>query len=51
MNIEHLHFADAKVAIDMAGKGGMAFRQYQAAFDRALDTAGLGFQMKTLDDG
>lgn len=51
VNIERLHFADAKVAVDTAGNGGMAYRLYQAAFDRAPDAAGLGFQMKTLDDG
>ncbi len=51
VNVERLHFADAKVAVDTAGSGGMAYRLYQAAFDRAPDAAGLGFQMKTLDDG
>jgi serralysin len=51
VNVERLQFADAKVAIDITGNGGMAYRLYQAAFDRAPDVPGLGFQMRALDDG
>ena len=39
------------VALDAAGSAGKAFRLYQAAFNRAPDVPGLGFQMKALDDG
>ena len=37
--------------LDTAGNAGMAYRLYQAAFDRTPDQGGLGFQMKALDDG
>ncbi len=50
-NIERLIFADAKVAIDTAGSGGMAYRLYQAAFNRTPDAAGLGYQIGVLDGG
>ena len=51
VNVERLQFSDVKVAIDVAGNGGMAYRLYQAAFNRTPEAAGLGFQMKALDDG
>ena len=51
VNIERLQFADTRVAIDINGNGGMAYRLYQAAFNRTPDQGGLGFQMKALDDG
>ena len=51
VNVERLQFSDAKVAIDTAGNGGMAYRLYQAAFNRAPDVGGLGFQMNALDNG
>src|SRR5207253_4048283 len=50
-NVERLSFADAKVALDIGGDAGMAYRLYKAAFDRVPDIGGLGFQMKALDDG
>jgi V8-like Glu-specific endopeptidase len=50
-NVERVKFADISLAFDTAGAAGQAYRLYQAAFDRAPDMAGLGFQMKTLDDG
>ncbi|MES2183057.1 MAG: FG-GAP-like repeat-containing protein [Pseudomonadota bacterium] len=50
-NIERLQFADGKVALDVDGNGGIAYRLYQAAFDRTPDLAGLGYQMKNLDNG
>jgi serralysin len=51
VDVERLQFADARVALDTAGNGGMAYRLYQAAFNRTPDQGGLGFQMKALDDG
>jgi hypothetical protein len=51
LNVERIKFADAHVALDTAGNGGMAYRLYQAAFNRTPDQGGLGFQMKALDDG
>ncbi len=51
VNVERIKFADAYVALDTAGNAGMAYRLYQAAFDRTPDQGGLGFQMKALDDG
>jgi hypothetical protein len=50
-NVERLVFSDVRVALDVHGDGGIAYRLYQAAFDRAPDAAGLGFQIKALDDG
>lgn len=51
VNMERLQFSDAKVAIDVNGDGGQAYRLYQAAFDRAPDAAGLGFWINALDHG
>lgn len=51
VNVERVQFSDAKVAIDVNGDGGQAYRLYQAAFDRAPDTAGLGFWINALDHG
>lgn len=51
VNVERLQFSDAKVAIDINGDGGMAYRLYQAAFNRTPDVGGLGFQMSALDNG
>jgi hypothetical protein len=50
-NIERLQFADSKLAIDISGHGGQAYRLYQAAFDRVPDVGGLGYQMHDLDAG
>ena len=49
VNVERLQFADAKVAIDIEGNGGQAYRLYRAAFDRVPDLPGLGYQMNELD--
>lgn len=49
--VERLLFADSKLAIDVGTNGGQAYRLYQAAFDRAPDVPGLGFQMNQLDSG
>ena len=49
--IERLTFSDVKVALDVAGNAGQAYRLYQAAFDRTPDIGGLGYQMNALDHG
>lgn len=49
--VERLLFSDAKLAIDIDGDGGKAYRLYQAAFDRVPDVPGLGYQMNDLDQG
>ena len=49
--VERLQFADVRVAVDVDGNGGQAFRLYQAAFNRTPDAGGLGFQMNALDQG
>jgi len=50
-NVERLSFADTSLALDINGTAGESYRLYKAAFDRAPDKAGLGYWMKTLDDG
>jgi hypothetical protein len=50
-NVERLKFADATVALDVGGVGGQAYRIYQAAFDRAPDSVGLGFWIAAMDHG
>jgi len=50
-NVERLHFSDADVALDVSGNAGIAYRLYQAAFDRAPDAAGLGYWIKQMDNG
>ena len=49
--IERLKFSDTYEAYDTSGNGGMAYRLYQAAFNRTPDKGGLGYQMNALDDG
>jgi Domain of unknown function (DUF4214)/Ca-dependent carbohydrate-binding module xylan-binding len=51
VSVERLQFSDSKVAIDVNGAGGQAYRLYQAAFDRTPDTGGLGYWINTLDQG
>jgi hypothetical protein len=51
VDVERLRFADKLVALDTAGNAGMAYRLYQAAFDRKPDESGLGYQMNALDGG
>lgn len=51
VDVERLLFDDAKLAMDVTGNGGMAYRLYQAAFDRVPDLPGLGYQMNALDTG
>jgi hypothetical protein len=50
-NVERLKFLDSAVALDISGNAGMAYRVYQAAFDRAPDAAGLGYWIKAMDGG
>ena len=49
VNVERLVFTDATLAIDDRGTGGMAYRLYQAAFNRTPDVPGLGYQMNDMD--
>lgn len=51
VNIERLQFDDKAFAFDADGNGGKAYRLYQASFNHAPDSAGLGFQMNALDSG
>jgi hypothetical protein len=56
-NVERLQFHDRIVAFDFNGLAGadtlagVAYRIYQAAFDRTPDIGGLSFWTKWLDDG
>jgi hypothetical protein len=49
--VERLAFSDGHVALDIDGNAGMAYRLYQAAFDRTPDLPGLGFWIWVLDQG
>lgn len=49
--VERVQFADVNVAFDVHGSAGEAYRLYQAAFDRAPDSGGLGFWINGLDHG
>jgi Ca2+-binding RTX toxin-like protein len=51
VNVERLQFQDKYMALDVLGNGGMAYRLYQAAFNRTPDIGGLGYQMNALDQG
>lgn len=50
-NVERLAFTDGFVGLDIKGDAGMAYRIYQAAFNRAPDTGGLGFWINAMDNG
>ncbi|MEH6433669.1 DUF4214 domain-containing protein [Massilia sp. DD77] len=50
-DIEHLKFADAEVTFETTGKAAMAYRVYQAAFDRTPDLAGLGYWISRMEAG
>lgn len=50
-NFERLKFSDGAIALDVAGNAGQAYRLYQAAFNRAPDTVGLGYWINALDQG
>jgi len=50
--IDRIQFADHfDLAFDVNGDAGEAYRLYQAAFDRAPDLPGLGYQINDLDRG
>jgi hypothetical protein len=52
VDVERVRFSDNyAIALDVQGNAGQAYRLYQAAFDRAPDLPGLGFQMNDLDMG
>ena len=50
-NIQRLQFTDEIVALDVDGNAGMAYRIYQAAFNRTPDNEGLKFWIAQLDNG
>lgn len=50
-NIELLKFDDVYVSFDYQGSNGMAYRLYQAAFDRKPDAAGMGYWMQAFEKG
>lgn len=50
-SFERIEFDDGGIAFDVDGTAGQAYRLYQAAFDRAPDVPGLGYQMRALDSG
>ena len=52
-NMERLIFSDAAFAVDTdAGEaGGMAYRIYQAAFDRTPDIGGVSYWLEQIDNG
>ncbi|MCC2956340.1 FG-GAP-like repeat-containing protein [Massilia sp. IC2-477] len=49
--IERLLFDDVGVAFDIDGAGGQAYRIYQAAFNRAPDSGGIGYWIGVMDRG
>ncbi len=50
-SIERLNFSDGTLAFDTDGAAGQGYRIYQAAFDRKPDASGLGYWVRTLDNG
>ena len=44
-----LYFSDMTVSLDKTGAAAQAFRLYQAAFDRAPDSSGLGFHIAMME--
>ena len=50
-NVERAVIGSTRIALDIAGAGGQAYRLYQAAFSRTPDPSGLGYQMNALDTG
>lgn len=49
--VERLTFDDAVLAFDIDGVAGRTYRLYEAAFDRAPDTAGLTYWVERADAG
>lgn len=51
IQVERLQFADMTVALDINSTAGIAYRIYQAAFNRTPDLAGLGYWIGQMDKG
>jgi serralysin len=51
LSVERLEFSDGTLAFDLDGNAGMAYRIYQAAFDRVPDPLGLSFWVDAMDKG
>ncbi|MBC3908854.1 DUF4214 domain-containing protein [Undibacterium umbellatum] len=49
--LERLQFADMSVALDINSTAGVAYRIYQAAFNRTPDLPGLGYWIGQMDKG
>jgi len=49
--VERLQFADMTVALDINSTAGVAYRIYQAAFNRTPDLPGLGYWIGQMDKG
>jgi hypothetical protein len=49
--VERLEFADQRIAVDLDGNAGQAYRVYKAAFDRQPDIPGLSYWIHQLDLG
>ncbi|MFZ6708311.1 DUF4214 domain-containing protein [Undibacterium sp. TC9W] len=49
--VERLQFADMSVALDINNTAGVAYRIYQAAFNRTPDLPGLGYWIGQMDKG
>lgn len=49
--VERIVFSDTIVGFDINGVAGKAYRIYQAAFDRAPDSPGLGYWINVMDNG
>ncbi|MGH8855932.1 MAG: DUF4214 domain-containing protein, partial [Telluria sp.] len=49
--IERLAFDGVRVALDIEGGAGQAYRLYRAAFDRMPDETGVGFWIGAIDRG
>lgn len=50
-NIERIEFADKALSLPGDTHAAQAYRIYQAAFNRAPDSSGLGFWVKQIDNG
>lgn len=50
-NVERLDVGGDRLAFDVNGAAGQAYRLYRAAFDREPDQGGLSFWIKSLDVG
>ena len=50
-SVERVDLLQGTLAFDLDGNAGQAYRIYQAAFDRAPDSAGLSYWIKSMDGG